>query len=363
MKNIIQFLEKTIQFFKKTLNSINRILDIGYVRKIIIIVFSGIFLYSSLQIGIWFYENYLTKKTNEAISNIVKSNENNIDSLFDEDVSPVENKPVEKNKIKFLTTDISELKKINSDTVGWIKMLNCNVDYPVVKTFNNDYYINHDFYKNVTRAGWIFGDYRCNFNDFALNTIIYGHARYDGSMFGSLENTLKQSWNNKSKNHFIWLNTENQKTVWQIFSIYEIDPNLFYYIKTDFSSQQDYDGFLQEIKSKNQIPAINYEVTTKDKILTLSTCKGSSNRLVVHAKLIKIDNEDVSTANFSSEIPTSAEATPETTLEATPGPTSEATPEPTSEATPEPTSEATPEPTSEATPEPTPEATPTPEPT
>lgn len=292
MKKMFSISKKTSIAINKIFNKINKILNIGLVRKFILIICACVFLFSSTQIGLWLYENYMSKKTNDTLAKISNANENTKENLFEPDTSSSssEQKPIDINKIKFLTTDISELKKLNADTIGWIKMLDCNIDYPVVQTDNNDYYLSHDFNRVETRAGWIFGDYRCDFNRFSFNTIIYGHARYDYSMFGGLTYTVGEWWYKDLKNHFIWLNTEYDKTVWQIFSIYEVDPEKFYYWKTDFSGTEDYISFLQEIKAKNQIPTLKYDVTPNDKILTLSTCRGSKNRLVVHAKLVKIEN-------------------------------------------------------------------------
>ena len=82
--------------------------------------------------------------------------------------------------------DFGELKKKNEDVVAWIKVNNTKIEYPVVKSKNNDYYLNHSLDKSYNIAGWIFADYRNNFNGEDKNIIVYGHNRRDGSMFGSL---------------------------------------------------------------------------------------------------------------------------------------------------------------------------------
>ena len=117
------------------------------------------------------------------------------------------------------------------------------------------------------------------------NIIIYGHGRLDGSMFGSLKNTLNSNWQDDKNNHIIHLITENEDIEYQVFSTYKIEVE-DYYITTDFYSNEDYDYFLSVIKERS-----NYdyaiELNTDDQILTLSTCDINNNyRIVLHAKRI-----------------------------------------------------------------------------
>ena len=102
--------------------------------------------------------------------------------------------------VSVLNVDFKKLLKQNSDTVGWIYINNTNVNYPIVQTVNNSFYLNHDFNKKSNVAGWIYLDYRADFTNFKKNTVIYGHGRTDKVMFGSLENTLKKSWYTNKNN-------------------------------------------------------------------------------------------------------------------------------------------------------------------
>ena len=65
------------------------------------------------------------------------------------------------------------------------------------------------------------------------------------------------------------------------------DTNVDNYTRTTFSTEKIFQEFLDLQKSKS-IYNFNVDVTSQDKILTLTTCteKGTK-RLVVHAKLIK----------------------------------------------------------------------------
>lgn len=188
-------------------------------------------------------------------------------------------------KQSLISVDINALKAKNSDTLGWISVNNTNVNYPFVQTSNNDYYLKHAFDKSNNSAGWIFLDYRNNKDFSDKNNILYGHARRDNSMFGSLRSVITKDWYSNKDNHIIKLSTEIENTMWQIFSVYRIETES-YYLTTTFSTNLEYERFLSTIKERS---LYDFDVTLSrnDKILTLSTCSGEHNRIVVHAKLIK----------------------------------------------------------------------------
>lgn len=188
-------------------------------------------------------------------------------------------------KMPLIDVNIEKLIEQNDDTVGWINVNNTNINYPFMQTNDNKYYLTHAFDKSWNDAGWLFLDYR-NSKDFSgRNNIIYGHSRLDKTMFGSLHNVLSNDWYTDKSNHVIRLSTQIENTMWQVFSVYKI-PEETYYITTDFSNDTDYSRFLKKIKSRS-VHNFGVNVSSSDKILTLSTCSSNNKRLVVHAKLIK----------------------------------------------------------------------------
>ena len=92
------------------------------------------------------------------------------------------------NKEKIAEYDFDKLKKMNSDIVGYIEVDNTNISYPVVKSSDNSYYLNHSYTKEKNNIGSIFLDYRNDLDNLSKNNIIYGHGRLDNTMFGSLNN-------------------------------------------------------------------------------------------------------------------------------------------------------------------------------
>ena len=179
-----------------------------------------------------------------------------------------------------------KLLDINSDTVGWLTLKNTNIDYPVVKTTDNDYYLNRNFYKEKDPNGWVFMDYRNSIDELHDNTIIYAHNRYySGVMFGTLNNVTKWKWYSVKDNLDITFNTLYEEHTWRIFSIYSLDVTSDY-LYTEFETKDEYQTFIDLIANRSDIK-LNTKVTSDDKILTLSTCLQGDRRLVVHAVLLK----------------------------------------------------------------------------
>ena len=261
-------------------------------RKWVIAVFFVFFL-SILSIGsigiyFWLNDNKEINKIQEKVvdDTNVKEKEDNDNT---EQINPPENEADDYwdyIKMNLLEVDFNDLLIKNSDTVGWIQVKGTNINYPIVQTTNNDYYLNHAFDKTENKAGWVFMDYRNNAVELNQNTIIYAHSRYNGTMFGSLKNILKSSWYTKKENHIIRLSTPTENTMWQVFSVYTIAKES-YYITPSFSTTESYQEFLNTIKGRSEVD-FSGTVNTNDKVLTLSTCKDNfGNRIVMHAKLIK----------------------------------------------------------------------------
>jgi len=203
-------------------------------------------------------------------------------------VTPPSNKPTYVSPYyKNYARVISVLKQSNPDTVGWLTVNNTTVNYPVVQSTNNSYYLNHDFNKNANSLGWIFMDYRNSAYELDQNTVIYGHnlAR-DKIMFGNLSATLNPNWYTKANNQFITFNTASGDMQWRIFSIYIIAATNDY-LYNAFETQEEFLNFANAMKARS-INDFAVEIKENDKILTLSTCQNNGkSRLVVHAVLVK----------------------------------------------------------------------------
>ena len=179
-----------------------------------------------------------------------------------------------------------KLSEINSDTVGWITVNNTKIDYPVVKTTNNDYYLNHDFNKKQNSKGWIFMDSRNNSTSLDDNTIIYGHNIVSsGIMYADIVKLFSKSFYDNNDNNYISFNTKNNNMKWKIFSVYKTDDNTDY-LKNNFKTNEDFNTFIKSLKKQSEIEFnTNIKVDDNTKIITLSTCQSNNSRYVVHAIL------------------------------------------------------------------------------
>ena len=192
-------------------------------------------------------------------------------------------------KMNLIDVNFNELKKINSDTKGWIQVNGTNINYPFVQAKDNDYYLNHTLNKTKNQAGWVFLDYRNDINNLSKNTILYAHGRLDKTMFGSLKNIFKNDWLNNQNNYVVKLSTEKENSLWQVFSVYII-PTTNDYIKVNFNSNYEFNEWVNVLKNRSNFN-FNTTVNELDKVLTLSTCYNENEKVVLHAKLIKLEQK------------------------------------------------------------------------
>ncbi len=227
------------------------------------IIFLFLIIVSVVKIYIWYSEN----KENNEVRDII---ENSIEVDESKDIYKI---------------DFEELKSKNSDIVAWIKVCNTNIEYPIVKSSNNEFYLNHNFYKQKNKAGWVFANYLNRFDGTDKNISLFAHARIDGSMFGTLKKTLSSEWQNNEDNLKIIFVTENEISKYQVFSTYRIKEEN-YYIKSSFINDKEYERFIKNMKLRSNYN-YNIKVTKEDRILTLSTCDVDDRyRIVLHAKKI-----------------------------------------------------------------------------
>ncbi|MBE6619273.1 MAG: class B sortase [Ruminococcaceae bacterium] len=186
-----------------------------------------------------------------------------------------------------LKAKFDALKETNSDVVAWITVPDTLIDYPIVHTDNNDYYLDHSFTGDKLASGTIFADYR-NQDDLSdQNTVIYGHNMASGSMFANLAKFKGSGF--FSRTPYIYVQTENGIYVYRVFSVYETskyDP----YIRTSFTSKNDFIEWAKSRQSKS-LRKVSYKFDGDEQVITLSTCTngfGNDGRLAVHAVLTEI---------------------------------------------------------------------------
>lgn len=209
-------------------------------------------------------------------------------SVPDDSTTDADSQEESSNSYDTLEVNFDELLKQNDQTVGWIKFNNTNINFPIVQSKDNSYYLTHNFNKKSNSAGWIFADYTNHFNDLDENTIIYGHNRRNNTMFSNLKSLLNPEWFNDETNKSFIFNTTEHKYIAQIFSVYKINKN-YLTLSNSFKDEDDFNAVIADCKSKS-VYDFNIDLSYKDRIITLCTCDNNTQyRIVVFAKLINID--------------------------------------------------------------------------
>ena len=269
-----------------------KVIKIALIIVLITCLFT--FTYSTVKIFMWNKDN---KNTDIEVNDIINSTiVEEVNESSNNTIIVGENETLQKDtkkesiywsyiKMNLINVDFNDLKKKNKDTRGWIQVNGTNINYPFVQAKDNKYYLTHSFEKKYTDAGWIFLDYRNDINNLSKNNIIYGHARLNKTMFGTLKKVLTNDWYKNKDNHVIKLSTEKENTLWQIFSVYSIKTEN-YYITTDFENDEEFKTFIDTMTKRSKYK-FNADVSINDTILTLSTCHKTDEKVVVHAKLIK----------------------------------------------------------------------------
>lgn len=197
------------------------------------------------------------------------------------EISEVKEEPkVEESKINF-----EELSKINSDIVAWIEIEGTNVNYPVVQTTNNTYYLKHSFYKKYSNYGTIYMDATANKDFSSLNTFIYGHYTTNKSMFGELGKYMKQTF--FEEHPYVIIYTPEKTLKAEIFSVHVDDASSDSY-QMNFTTDEAYKNYIDLMIEKSVINSDVEVDYSKDKIITLYSCSRETNfkrqdRYYIHA--------------------------------------------------------------------------------
>lgn len=165
----------------------------------------------------------------------------------------------------------------NKNLIGWIKIDDTNIDYPVMKSINGngEYYLNHNFDGKEDRNGTLFMDDGCDPVSPCDNLIIYGHNMKSGEMFGQLDNYKNQNfYENHKKIHFDTIYKEGIYEVMFAFQsrVYsEAEITFKYYQFIECNSEQEFDSGMEAMA---EMSLYDTGVTAEygDELLTLSTC-------------------------------------------------------------------------------------------
>ena len=243
-------------------------------KIVFFILFLVVFIFSAVNLIRWAIYN---KKAFELSEKIIETN-------FDEDF--INNELDNEENKKKNPVDFENLKKENSDTVAWIRIEGTTINYPVVQTTNNDYYLHKDFNKKYNICGWIFMDYKNSEKMIDKNTVLYGHNIKSGIMFADLQKILKNQLGNEI---IIEIYTPVEKLNYRVFSSYLREPD-DYAIKSNIVEADVQEKYIKEMLNRSSI-LYNLVPNKLDKLLTLSTCDNTGeNRILIHSVYIGGEN-------------------------------------------------------------------------
>ena len=179
--------------------------------------------------------------------------------------------------------DYQKLAAQNGDAVGWVRLPDTQLSYPIVQGKDNAYYLDHTFYKSKNIVGAIFMDSRIREGFSASHSILYGHNMNDGSMFAALCKFRSKEY--YEAHPVLELYGKNGKAVGKIFSVHEAAPDSDAYTRS-FADQNAFSAYLKKM-TKLSLYDTGVKAGPADRVVTLSTCVSDnrSMRFVIHAKL------------------------------------------------------------------------------
>ncbi len=268
---------------KKTKTIINYLIFAFRVISVFIIIMCVYVLYW------WYTDNQKNSSLKEKYSEYILTKDQNKDlNNPDNPFTPKYTTATDINgvSIEAFGVDFNALFEQNSDCVGWVRVLDTSIDFPIVQTTDNDYYLTHNIELEENGAGWIYADYRNNFITLDRNTIIYGHNRRNGTMFSNLQYYLDDNFCSNPNHRYFNFNTKQGRFLAEVFSAYKVstdDVELY----NEFSDEE-FQETLNNWKAKSEYN-FNTEVKPTDKILSLFTCDDDTDyRILLHSKLIRL---------------------------------------------------------------------------
>ena len=190
-----------------------------------------------------------------------------------------------------ILSEYQTLYNNNKSLIGWVKIEDTLIDYPVMQSQNDDYYLDHNFNQEKDNNGSIFIDSGCSIWPRSQNIIIYGHNMKSGKMFGSLKKYKSESY--CEKHPIINFDTLYEKGSYQVMFVFEevvhdeAEVAFKYYQFIDAYSEEEYDSYMKDMAAKSLYDT-GLSSKLGDKLITLSTCDYAqgAERFVIVAKKV-----------------------------------------------------------------------------
>lgn len=238
------------------------------------------------SLGYYAFYAHQSSHSSKQASNL-KNVKNNNDFVFYKEarvwLDDVETPPI--------LDEYAGLYELNKSVVGWIKIDGTQVDYPVMQTKNDEYYLDHNFDQEEDKNGSIFVGKDCSIFPRSQNLLIFGHNMRSGKMFGSLKSYKDINFFNKHPQ--IQFDTIYEKGIYDIMYVFpevihdEDEVTFKYYQFVNANSEEEYNSYMNDMAAMS---LYDTGVTSYygDALITLSTCDYEKNaeRFVIVAKKV-----------------------------------------------------------------------------
>ena len=253
-------------------------------RQIVMILCA---LIAFLSLGYFSVYNYQASHSTKQVDNLSKVKEKGNLVVHDKatiKVDELDTPPILEDYVPVFT--------LNKSTIGWIKIEGTGVDYPVMQTSNNDYYLNHNFDQEEDNNGSIYLDKDCSIWPRSQNLLIYGHNMKSGKMFGSLKKYKDKAFYEEHKT--IQFDSIYEKGTYAIMFVFnekihdETEVAFKYYQFINSNSKDEFNSYMNEMREMS-LYETDVEASFGDQLITLSTCDYTkdSDRFAIVAKRIK----------------------------------------------------------------------------
>ena len=255
-------------------------------KKIILIILAvicvAVLVFSLYQGMIIYIPQKQEQQRFEELRQIVEQDgEGKSDSSQPPEAETKSSSPAEENRSGFV-----DIVRINDDFRGWLKIKDMVIDYPVVKSSDDDpeFYLHRDYDKNYSFSGTPFIGAGADENSDAF--VVYAHNMNNGTMFGTLDNYADKGW--AEQHPYIEFDIPGENRVYRVFAAFQTtigsEDEFAYYDKVGKLTDEDYKAFVKEIKDAS-VMETGDSPAEKTQIIMLSTCSyhADNGRFVVAA--------------------------------------------------------------------------------
>ncbi len=269
------------------------------IRKIVLIVAAVVFIGCMIRLGVIYLGTHENAQASQELSDMMTSGE-----TAETDWSTIYNKYPNVDFPVGMQTKFADLYALNDDLVGWIRIPGLDIDYPVVQTEDDNYYLKRDYKGNKSDYGTIFVGAANNIKELDQNTVVYGHSmRRDVQMFAALKEY--KTIEGFKKNPIIEFNTLYGDYKFKVYAVFISNGStagdngyVFRYTTPNLANLEAFAGFVDQLNQRT-LYYTGVDIQPDDKLITLSTCtyEFDNGRLAVVGRLIREgESEEVDTS-------------------------------------------------------------------